>query len=128
MEKTGYETNTPVCGYIPREGVHANGKLERRIVAGLLVTLRRAGMPCTSVDDGGDENVRVNTDQEALDAIFAVDVAHIHVGELDEIGRGTHGIMLVLGNGEDILSDWSGGENAFSKLVDAFCDTIETYT
>ena len=126
MEKTGYETNTPVCGY-PKEGVRANGKLERRIVAGLLLQLRRAGMPCTSVYDG-EEFVRVSTDQEALEVAFNVEVPHIHVGELDEIGRGTHAIMLVLGNGEDVLSDWSGGENAFSKLVDAFLDTINEYT
>lgn len=93
--------------------------IERRIVAALLVHLSGAGWEPVLVLDGGDGE-RVSTHAEAIEAVFAVDVSHVVLRNAD--GR-KHSVMLVCGNDEDIISDWSyatGDGDGFNAAMDGF--------
>ncbi len=97
-----------------------SARIERRIVWNLIAYLERGGFRVVEVDDGGDENVSCADAKTAYDAIFAVDDATLFVakGEL-----GLHGIVLVGGNGEDVISDWSffaDDHDGFNAIMGAF--------
>jgi hypothetical protein len=61
------------------------------------------------VDDGG-ERIPCDSPKDAMEAIFAVDEAHIILGK--------SWVFLVLGNGEDVISDY-GVNDAVERAVDA---------
>lgn len=66
--------------------------------------LRAAGYVLDHVDDGGDEMVKVRTEDEALDAITAVDSAHLFV-EHPGPHRASY-VWFVLGNDpEEVIAD-----------------------
>lgn len=94
------------------------GKIERRIVWNLIAKLEAAGFEAHEVDDG-EEMTRCATALEAMEAIFAVDVATLFVR------KGPRGakrwIDLVLGNGEYVVSDYGISEaDGFSALIEGF--------
>lgn len=70
------------------------------IIKGMLAT----GHKLMSVFDT-EENIFVNTEEEALDAIFAVDTAHLHL----RLPNGDTGwIWFVLGNDpEEVAADYT---------------------
>jgi hypothetical protein len=84
--------------------VSPRGKIERRIVAGLCEHLLYSGFSLHSVYDG-EEETRVSTAQEAMELIFNLDEAALRFYR--DNPENWHGILLVLGNGEDIISDWN---------------------
>lgn len=99
--------------------VSANGRIERRIVAALMAHLGPEGFSVRSVWDG-EERTEVTTVKAAMELIFNLDEAHLNVGR---DGEKPHWILLVLGNGQDIISDYSyreGDPDGFSALMDAF--------
>lgn len=93
--------------------------LERRIVANLIAHMQAAGFEIKYVFDT-EEEVQCTTTKEAMEAIFAVDLAHLH---MQKKGFKRHFIMLVLGNGFDIISDYSytpGDPDGWIVAVDSF--------
>jgi hypothetical protein len=93
-------------------------KLERAIVRGLIQECARGGFVVHQVDDGG-ELVKVRTEDEAIDAVFAVDESRIRFRAVDDTGRQPtlHNVLLIGGNGEDIISDWHCGNASFDAAV-----------
>lgn len=77
--------------------------IERRIVEKLLSTAQEDGWTIDSVYDG-EEYIKTPTAAEALEAIFAVDDATVRFRKGDGPLRG---VYIVLGNCEDVLSDYS---------------------
>lgn len=91
---------------------------ERRIVRGLIRHMRRAGWRVVRVDDGED-CPKVRTEEQAMAAVFAVDDARLVFGKGDH----KHGVLLIGGNGEDIISDWSyfaGDADGFNAAMEAY--------
>lgn len=71
----------------------------------LIESLARSGWKPWGVDDGGDQLLRATNKDEAMEAIFAVDDAWLYFRHADH--PKTHGVWLIGGNGEDIISDWT---------------------
>lgn len=95
-------------------------RLERRIVANLINHLAAACFVPVAVDDGG-ERVKCNTAKEAMETIFSVDESHLIVGKLG--APKNHAILLIGGNGVDIVSDWNytqGDPDGFNAVMAAF--------
>lgn len=105
--------------------------LERRIVANLIAHLQRAGFYVHSVNDG--EELRAASDaKSAMEMVFAVDESSLRFyrgggarGEGAEALEGDdwHGVLLVLGNGIDCISDWNfaaGDPDGFDAAMNAF--------
>lgn len=96
-----------------------NQRLERRIVWNLLRHLERAGFAVHSIHDG-DEIVDVADSKAAMELVFNLDEAWLHVRKSPR--SGSHTIALVMGNGIDIVSDWSipRTPNGFNEAMNAF--------
>jgi len=93
-------------------------KLERAIVRALVEECYRAGFVAHQVDDGEDL-VKVRSTNEAVDAVFAVDESRIRFRHVDDTGPRPklHNVLLIGGNGEDIISDWHCGNASFDAAV-----------
>ena len=122
-------------------------QLEQRIVEYLLAQLEKHGWGHFRVDQvgtGDPRSTRRLTAQQVLDAIFEVDEAWLFVRrehKQEDLAEQvcavladmdvSHSILLVCGNGEDIIGDWSyreGDADGFKALMDKICDDIETFT
>lgn len=99
--------------------MHGNAKLERRIVANLLAWLKFKGWNVSEIDDG-EEDTKVSTAKEAMELIFDLDDVRIVISNSE--GQ-SHRILLVLGNGIDIIADYSFTEND----PDGFCAVMEGF-
>ena len=104
--------------------VPASLRVEARIVRRLCRELKKAGYFPDSVWDG-DEYVKARKVADVIDAVFAVNSATIHFDR----GRGanghSHGVLVVLGNGVDCLSDWHIADKAFDAVVDRVSASAE---
>lgn len=111
------------CDGGTRGDLHVNGKIERRIVWNLINALAAAGFNVWAVDDGDGVNKSVRLDaRAAMEAIFAVDDAWLFVKKRGR-GNSEHGIKLVGGNGEEIISDWgysTGDADGFNAFMEGF--------
>lgn len=111
--------------------LHSQGIIERRIVWNLIAKLKAAGFTAVAVYDG-EEYTAATDAQAAMELIFNLDEASLRVirsvdaeayaADPDSVNE--HGILLVLGNGEDIISDWNysaddadGFNAAMDKIV-----------
>jgi CheY-like chemotaxis protein len=97
----------------------AKGMLERRIVFNLLSLLKAAGYSVTSVWDG-EEEAPATDEKSAMETIFNLDEAIVRFKS--ETGS-KHWLYLVLGNGEDVLSDYGmprGKKDRFAETLDGF--------
>lgn len=112
--------------------VSPNGKLERRIVAALIAHLESRGfVPMRTWD--GEEWERTTDTKSAMEVIFNLDEVSLRFipaakrelveRSFEEIGEVEHGILLVLGNGVDIVSDW----NYFADDGDGFNAAMEAF-
>lgn len=100
--------------------VSVDGKIERRIVAALCEHLERAGFYVHSVFDG-EEETRCADARSAMELIFNLDEASLRFYKDDP--EQWHGVLLVLGNREDIISDWnyfSDDRDGFNAAMDKF--------
>jgi len=96
--------------------------LERRIVAGLIAHVERAGFKLHSVFDG-EKTTRTRDAKSAMELIFNLDEASLRFFKSERFAAGWHGVLLVLGNGEDIVSDWNyfaDDRDGFNAAMDAF--------
>lgn len=99
--------------------VGPNGKLERRIVANLIRHLLDAGFKVEAVWDG-EVNTPCGSMKTAMEVIFNLDQAHLYIYKPK---HKAHWIFLVLGNGVDIVSDWSyteGDKDGFNVVMEKF--------
>jgi hypothetical protein len=117
--------------------------LERYIVVKLIADMRTAGYQVAAVWDDGDyvmgqddgsvkstrrakDFVRPLTDAEALDAIDSVEISTLHFTHQNKTTWGDRGVMLVPGNGSDIMSDWHDViDEPFNAIIERICDTVE---
>lgn len=118
--------NSPSLPGDDQRAIHAREFLERRIVWNLILHMARHGWEPRLVDDG-DGFVAVRGDAlGAMAAVFAVDAARIVFRPMDWRGEGkkpSHGVDIVLGNGEDCISDWrysEGDGDGFNAAMDSF--------
>jgi hypothetical protein len=99
--------------------VSPEGKIERRIVYNLGKHLEDKGFRVYGVHDG-DDFTKCSRIEPAMEVIFNLDQAHLY---FRKVGHKPHWVFLVLGNGIDIVSDYSyseGDEDGFLKAMDAF--------
>ena len=96
---------------------------ERGIVRGLIRHMKRNGWNISTVWDG-EEDTKVATETAALELIFDLDLSRLY---LENAAGAFHSVVLVQGNGEDIISDWTysdGDPDAFDKLMSEYLDTL----
>lgn len=90
---------------------------ERSIARGLIRHLKAAGWRA-------EFNGSRYTESQLLDRIFAVDMVRVYFANAD--GR-RHWVLLVGGNDQDILTDWSfsdGDPDGFNAAMDSYCDAL----
>lgn len=98
--------------------VTPQGRLERRIVAALCAHLASAGWLPRIVYDGCEE-IGVSNAKQAMELIFNLDEARVYFSTEDS--ERTHWVKLVLGNGCDIVSDYSyGADDTFKTAMATF--------
>lgn len=79
--------------------VSVNGRLERRIVAHLCDHLADNGFTPIRVEDG-EATIPAADTKAVMEQVFNLDDAWVFFTH-------EHAIRLVMGNGEDIISDWT---------------------
>lgn len=151
----GFTFTVPALDIDKRLGhPHARGRCERRIVAALIQHLDARGFVVSSVFDGEEVHVvddakataalgtLIGRTQAAMEWVFNLDEASLRFRhrsidrEADEKTRdgprgwtdAEHGVLVVLGNGEDCIADWNyteGDPDGFDKAMDAFIDEPE---
>jgi hypothetical protein len=94
-------------------------EMEQSIVRHLVRELKKAGYLPSQVWDS-EEYVKATTETQVLDAVFAVEDSTIHF----DAGKGanrrhSHGVLIVLGNACDCISDYHTGDKDFAAVVDA---------
>lgn len=127
--------------------------IERTIISALMRDMRAAGYQTAAVWDGEayvmahgtfeelsprfhssqapntaapDHIERAMTDEEALAAVDAVDDSTLHFTNLNATTWGRRGVLLVLGNGEDVISDYHCAKGEpFSGVIDAIYARLE---
>lgn len=95
--------------------VKARQDIERRVVRKLIRELKKRGFHVNQVYSGDEDEVKVSTEKEIMDEVFALDTARLYFKEED-----AGSVLLVMGNdGWDVISDWSFTEgSAFDKAMD----------
>jgi hypothetical protein len=100
-----------------------NGRLERRIVANLIAHIEANGYVVDSVYDG-EEDTSVTDMKSAMELIFNLDFARLYVRpKASSPFCDCHSIVLTLGEGCDIVSDWTyseGDKDGFDAAMDTF--------
>jgi len=103
-------------------------RLERAITRALVRHLAKAGWYCRIVDDGDIEHEFTRpqdaTPEAVLKLAHAVDEARLYFSrKVDGPAPVAHGVLIVYGNGEDIISDWNyfvTDGDGFNAAMDAF--------
>ncbi len=105
--------------------IAARQDIERKVIAHLIQVAQAAGYALVAVNDG-EERVRVTTEAEALEAVFAVDESRI-IFKHPEDEKG-HCAVIVLGNsGWDCVADASMGDR-WDAVIEAnavFAESLE---
>lgn len=99
--------------------VSATGRIERQIVWGMFRFLKANGFHVVGVHDG-EQLEKVSTPKAAMEVIFNLDDSRVLV---QKPGHKSHVILLIAGNGMDIISDWGyteGDPDGFNAVMDAF--------
>ena len=97
--------------------------IEQAIVAAMVKYLANNGWKPAYVYDGG-ENVKTSTAQDVAEVVFSVDESRAVFTN----GIENHGVVLICGNGEDLVSDWSYNTedvDGFNATMDAFLAKLE---
>lgn len=122
--------------------------IERLMLTALLRDMRRAGYEPAAVWDG-EEYVcarsanaadgvksfparapkkihRALTDEEALEAIDSVDESTLHFTQRNAREWGNRGVLLILGNGQDVMSDHHCADGEpFGEIISAIWDKVQ---
>lgn len=82
-----------------------------------------SSQPCKSA--APDEIFRAMTAAEAIAAVDSVDEGTLHFTHRNARTWGNRGVMLILGNGEDVVSDYHCADGEpFSKVIEALYDRL----
>ena len=103
---------------------HNMSDLEVKIVTKLFEMFEEEGWVPKMVDDGGSDHVPVTTWKEALEATDSVELSALFVTD----GIQTSWVVLILGNGVDVVSDYSCSDPAFEALMERHFSWVETLT
>lgn len=108
--------------HVPKFGSRVEHAIVRRLIAELAID----EWIVDGVDDGGDKPVLIDAasdiETQALEAVFAVADSRLYFKK----GQFTHWVRLIVGNGEDIISDWSfSSRDGFGQCMDDACQAIE---
>jgi hypothetical protein len=98
--------------------VSPKGRQERRIVANLIAHMEREGWKVQGVHDGDGFDKAADM-KSAMELIFNLDDAGLYF----EKGDAEHRVLLILGNGVDIVSDWNysnGDADGFNAAMEKF--------
>lgn len=126
---------------------------ERVIITALLRDMREDGYQPAAVWDGGayvmahgtfdersqrlhssqcpdtaapDHIVRPMTDEEVFAAVDSVDESTLHFTNKNATTWGSRGVLLILGNGEDVISDYHDARGeSFGAVIDHLYTQIE---
>lgn len=118
----------PYCGY-----AHKRLNLEERIIRKLIRDLKKAGWMPVQVWDG-EGIVVVTTETQTMDAVFAVDESTILFQLKTRVPnqRVRHSVMLALGNGIDVICDYSfscddpdGFDTTMGTITDEIIEQFE---
>ena len=103
--------------------LHAEAKIERRIVHGLISHLKRAGFELFRTFDG-EQFEQVDNRESAMGFVFNLDEVSLRfVPKGQRKSDLEHGVLLVLGNGTDVLTDWNFDANdadGFNAAMESF--------
>lgn len=103
---------------------HNMSDLEVKIVTKLFEMLEGEGWVPKVVDDGGDDYVSATTWGAALETIDSVEWSALIL----DGGTQLSCVVLILGNGVDLVSDYSCSDTGFEALMERHADWIETLT
>ena len=101
---------------------HNMSDIEVKVVTKLFEMFEEEGWVPKMVDDGGDDYILVTTWSEALEVIDSVEWSALFVTD----GVQTRGVVLILGNGRDVVSDYSCSDPSFEALMERHADWVET--
>lgn len=96
--------------------IKAHGRVERRIVWNVLHALAVAGYVPTSIDTG-DGVESVGSAIEAMELIFNLDEARVYFRHPHD--KRTPWLLLVGGNGVDIVSDYTTAPPTFAAAIES---------
>lgn len=99
--------------------VSANGRMERRIVAALCGHLKERGFEPIAVFDG-EERTKTSDAKSVMELVFNLDEASVR---FKKAGHSEHGVLLMLGEGDTIITDWNyteGDPDGFDAAMEAF--------
>ena len=124
MSKQKWEREAPRDAAAEARVTRREWFAERRVVWNLINALIAEGWVIPAVDDG-EEVVKVDNDPTAaLNAVFAVDEAHIIVRSASNQRAGN--IFIVLGNSaEEVVCDWGWKDNAVGQKFDRFVESFD---
>jgi hypothetical protein len=105
--------------------------IERGIVRALIGHMRHKGWTAWRTFDGDGFEYPMGDTDAVMAAVFNLDEVSVRFTRDAKPGReaastlkrGEHGVLLVLGNGEDVLSDWNysqGDPDGFNAAVESF--------
>lgn len=97
--------------------------IEKRVLSKLIASLKKAGWTPVSTWDGV-EHVPTPTAKSVREAVFAVDEATV---TFQNVAGKLHGVLLVGGNGADLISDYSftdGDSDKFAAAMDEIIDRV----
>jgi hypothetical protein len=112
--------------------------IEKVIIVKLIEELDKAGFVPVQFWDGeeyqpivwkngstGPDN-NVQREKACMDAITSVDEGTLHFASKTDLkGWGRLGVLLILGNGEDVISDYHCGNAAFDAAIQSVYKFIE---
>ena len=102
---------------------HNMSDIEVKIVTRLFEMLEEEGVWVPKlVDDGGDDYVSTTTWGAALETIDSVEWSALFVTD----GTHTRWVVLILGNGRDVVSDYSCSDPNFEALMERHAAWVET--
>ena len=96
---------------------------EHKILRKLLEVARHYGYEPEWVDDGGDVPEPIATDDDVIEAVDAVEFSAIRFSRNPDEG---FIVTVIIGNGVDIISDYSAREADYDK-VDDLLNEVQGY-
>lgn len=97
---------------------HNTRLVEQRIAANLFACMAANGWTVKAVDDF-DQVESMSSPDQAMELIFDLDMSKVHFTD----GTETHQVLLVCGNGVDLIADYSyqkDDADGFEAVMDSF--------
>lgn len=114
---------------------------ERAIIKALIVAMAAAGYQVAAVWDGEvyqmgggksymppafvPDHAPGMDETAALEAIYSVDECTLHFTHKGKHSWGNRGVLLILGNGADVISDYHCADKNFDDVISAIYARIE---